>query len=130
MLRRFGKIAPPCTMRWSACPRRARAPGRHAQHAGERWERGDMTVQASTGDASRMAPDSSTGQPRTWFITGSSSGIGRALARALLERGERVAATATDVRALDDLTPIAEDQLWTAELDVTQLEQVRDVVER
>ena len=40
---------------------------------------------------------------RTWFITGTSSGIGRELTERLLERGDRVAATLRDVERLDDL---------------------------
>jgi NAD(P)-dependent dehydrogenase (short-subunit alcohol dehydrogenase family) len=38
---------------------------------------------------------------RTWLITGASSGLGRALAQAVLARGERVVATARDVTSLD-----------------------------
>ena len=38
---------------------------------------------------------------RVWFITGASSGFGRALAFAALERGDRVASTARDVERLD-----------------------------
>lgn len=42
-------------------------------------------------------------QPRTWFITGASSGIGRALARAALDRGDRVAGVARTAGSLDGL---------------------------
>ncbi len=42
--------------------------------------------------------------PRTWFITGTSRGFGREWAEAALERGDKVVATARDVRSLDDLT--------------------------
>lgn len=38
---------------------------------------------------------------RVWFITGASSGFGRALAFAALERGDRVASTARDAERLD-----------------------------
>ena len=65
-----------------------------------------------------------------WFVTGTSSGIGRELVRELLGRGHRVAATGLDVAALDDLALQAGDPLWRAELDVTQLEQIESVVDR
>ncbi|GAA3549874.1 SDR family oxidoreductase [Microlunatus spumicola] len=67
---------------------------------------------------------------RTWFITGSSSGFGRLVAEQLLERGERVAATARDVGALDDLRRRHGDLLWTARLDVTDTAGLRTVVDR
>ena len=36
--------------------------------------------------------------PRNWFITGTSSGFGRALTENLLARGDRVAATVRKVK--------------------------------
>jgi len=39
----------------------------------------------------------------TWFITGCSAGLGRALAEAVLERGESAAITARDAGRLEDL---------------------------
>jgi NAD(P)-dependent dehydrogenase (short-subunit alcohol dehydrogenase family) len=39
----------------------------------------------------------------TWFITGTSSGFGRRLTEALLERGDRVAATLRSPDALAGL---------------------------
>lgn len=41
---------------------------------------------------------------QTWFITGASSGLGAALARATLRAGHRVAATARDIVRLEALT--------------------------
>ncbi|HZD13645.1 MAG TPA: short-chain dehydrogenase, partial [Pseudonocardiaceae bacterium] len=38
-----------------------------------------------------------------WFITGTSSGVGRELALAALRRGDRVAATARNTDPLADL---------------------------
>ena len=61
---------------------------------------------------------------RTWFITGTSSGIGRELTERLLERGDRVAATLRDVGRLDDLKS-RYPGLWTAQLDVTDGDEVR-----
>jgi len=62
---------------------------------------------------------------KTWFITGTSSGFGRELAEQLLERGDRVAATARKPEVLDDLAARAGGRLWRAALDVTDREAVR-----
>ena len=40
---------------------------------------------------------------KVWFITGTSKGFGRVWAEAALARGDRVAATARDVKTLDPL---------------------------
>lgn len=65
----------------------------------------------------------------TWFITGTSSGLGRLLAERALERGDRVAATLRRPEALDDLRAAHGDRLWVARLDVTDTSQVRSVVD-
>ncbi|KWV33641.1 SDR family oxidoreductase [Micromonospora rifamycinica] len=65
---------------------------------------------------------------RTWLVTGSSAGLGRALVTELLARGETVAATARDPQALSDLRPAVSGTLWTARLDVTDPERIRRVV--
>ncbi|GAB2569592.1 SDR family oxidoreductase [Kribbella endophytica] len=67
---------------------------------------------------------------RTWLITGATSGIGRALTERLLAAGERVAATARKPERLADLANQYGEQLWTAELDVTDVPQLRAVVDR
>ncbi|HEX4660928.1 MAG TPA: oxidoreductase [Streptosporangiaceae bacterium] len=56
---------------------------------------------------------------RTWLITGSSRGFGRALAGAALEAGDHVAATARSPGQLDDLAERYGDQVLTIALDVT-----------
>lgn len=66
---------------------------------------------------------------RTWFITGSSSGFGRLMTEQLLGRGDRVAATARDAAALDDLVARYGEAIWTAALDVTDTAQIRTVVD-
>ena len=58
---------------------------------------------------------------QTWFITGSSRGFGRALARAALEAGDRVAATARRPEQLDDLGSAYPDRLHALALDVTDV---------
>jgi NAD(P)-dependent dehydrogenase (short-subunit alcohol dehydrogenase family) len=64
---------------------------------------------------------------RTVLITGCSSGIGRATARAFLEEGWTTYATARDEA---DVADLGDDGCETAELDVTDGEQVEAVVER
>ena len=64
---------------------------------------------------------------KTWFITGASRGFGREWARAALERGDSVAATARDTSALDDL--VADQPRVTVTL-VGTLEPVDGVLER
>jgi NAD(P)-dependent dehydrogenase (short-subunit alcohol dehydrogenase family) len=68
--------------------------------------------------------------PKTWFITGTSSGFGRILTEQLLDRGDRVAATVRRVDALADLQARYGDRLWVAALDVTDAAAVRRVVDR
>jgi NAD(P)-dependent dehydrogenase (short-subunit alcohol dehydrogenase family) len=45
----------------------------------------------------------SSRRPRTWLITGCSSGLGRALAERVLEHGDRCALTARDVSRIADI---------------------------
>lgn len=67
---------------------------------------------------------------RTWFITGSNSGFGRLMTEQLLERGDRVAATARNTESLKDLVEKYGERIWTAQLDVTNTPQIREVVEK
>ncbi|HTA35797.1 MAG TPA: SDR family oxidoreductase [Solirubrobacteraceae bacterium] len=55
---------------------------------------------------------------KTWFITGCSRGFGREWAEAALARGDRVAATARDTSALDDLVDSYGDAVLALQLDV------------
>lgn len=57
--------------------------------------------------------------PQTWFITGASSGFGRAYAEHALARGHNVVATARNPAALSDLAEGAPDRLLALPLDVT-----------
>ena len=66
---------------------------------------------------------------KTWFITGTSSGLGRGMTEKLLARGDRVAATLRSVRALDDLKARYAERLWVAPLDVSDPAAVRRVVD-
>lgn len=67
---------------------------------------------------------------KTWFITGTSAGLGRLLTERLLARGDRVAATVRRLDALDDLVATYGDRLWVASLDVTDAAAVRTVTDR
>jgi NAD(P)-dependent dehydrogenase (short-subunit alcohol dehydrogenase family) len=40
---------------------------------------------------------------KVWLVTGSASGLGRSIAEAVLESGDKLVATARDPRRLDDL---------------------------
>ena len=75
-------------------------------------------------------PDSNDAQnnAKTWFITGTSSGLGRIMAEQLLAWGERVAATARKTASLDDLKAQYGPQLWVRSLDVTDPQAIRRVV--
>ena len=67
---------------------------------------------------------------KTWFITGTSRGFGREWTVAALERGDRVAATARDPSALDDLVREHGDAVLPLALDVTDREAVFEAVRR
>lgn len=57
---------------------------------------------------------------RTWFVTGTSSGFGRAFAERALADGHDVVATARDPRRLADLAALAPDRVLLHALDVTR----------
>ena len=65
---------------------------------------------------------------RIWFITGASSGLGRLMTEHLLQRGERVAATARKIERLDDLATTHGERLWRAKLDMADTAAIRRVV--
>ena len=67
---------------------------------------------------------------KTWFITGTSRGFGREWTVAALERGDRVAATARDPSALDDLVREHGDAVLPLALDVTDRVAVFETVRR
>jgi NAD(P)-dependent dehydrogenase (short-subunit alcohol dehydrogenase family) len=64
----------------------------------------------------------------TWLITGCSTGLGRALAEAVLERGENAVITARDPRTLEDLATRDPDRALALALDVTDHARVRETV--
>jgi NAD(P)-dependent dehydrogenase (short-subunit alcohol dehydrogenase family) len=58
--------------------------------------------------------------PKSWLITGCSTGFGRTLAEAVLARGDRLVATARDPGTLRDLLERYPQAVRTAALDVTR----------
>lgn len=64
-------------------------------------------------------PHTSPHQPLTWFVTGSSRGLGRALVRAALAAGDNVAATARRPEQLADLVAEHGSRIHPIALDVT-----------
>lgn len=66
--------------------------------------------------------------PKTWLITGCSTGFGRAMAEVLLERGDRVAATARKPEVLAELVAKHPDRALALRLDVTQPAEVAAAV--
>nr|WP_294947128.1 SDR family NAD(P)-dependent oxidoreductase [uncultured Mucilaginibacter sp.] len=67
---------------------------------------------------------------KVWFITGASRGFGRVWAEAALKRGDKVAATARRPDSLAELKEKYAENVLTLQLDVTDHEQVRAVVEQ
>jgi NAD(P)-dependent dehydrogenase (short-subunit alcohol dehydrogenase family) len=68
------------------------------------------------------------GDNSVWLITGSSSGLGRALAEKVLERGYRAVVTARKADTLRDLVARYSDSAIAAALDVTRPEQISAAV--
>lgn len=67
-------------------------------------------------------------RPRTWFLTGASRGLGAAWARAVLDRGDRLAATARDAASLKPLVDAYGDQVLPLGFDVADASAVREAV--
>ncbi|MGE0383387.1 MAG: oxidoreductase [Gammaproteobacteria bacterium] len=65
---------------------------------------------------------------RTWFITGCDKGMGHAFAERILERGDRVVATARDPANVADLVTKYHNRAHGYQLDVTNAGQIRSVV--
>ena len=64
----------------------------------------------------------------TWFITGCSTGLGRALAGAVLARGDNAVVTARDAARVEDLAKASPDNALALPLDVTDPAQVAAAV--
>lgn len=66
----------------------------------------------------------------TWLITGCSTGLGRALAEAVIGAGHNAVVTARDPAAVADLVETAPERVLTAALDVTDPAQVASAVQQ
>jgi NAD(P)-dependent dehydrogenase (short-subunit alcohol dehydrogenase family) len=66
---------------------------------------------------------------KVWFITGSSRGLGRALARTVLAAGHRLVATARNPEELRDLVATAPDRSRAVALDVTDPAAARRAID-
>lgn len=64
----------------------------------------------------------------TWFITGCSTGFGRELAKAVLERGWNATVTARDPAAIADIVADYPERALSAALDVTDKSQIAAAV--
>jgi NAD(P)-dependent dehydrogenase (short-subunit alcohol dehydrogenase family) len=67
--------------------------------------------------------------PKTWFITGASSGFGTAFAEHALERGDNVVATARNVSKLEALVARAPERVLAVQLDVTNAATIQPAVD-
>jgi len=72
---------------------------------------------------------SSIGAP-VWFISGCSTGLGRAIGRAVIARGWNVVLTARDPTSLEDLRAEGGDRALALRLDVTSADQIISAVDR
>lgn len=67
---------------------------------------------------------------KIWFITGSSRGLGRSLTKAVLAKGDKVAATARAPEQLNDLVEQYPGQILPLQLDVTDNAQIQQAVQQ
>jgi NAD(P)-dependent dehydrogenase (short-subunit alcohol dehydrogenase family) len=66
----------------------------------------------------------------TWLITGCSTGLGRALAEAVIEAGHNAVVTARDAAKVADLADTAPDRVLAVALDVTEPDQIGAAVQQ
>src|SRR5712671_1784017 len=66
---------------------------------------------------------------KVWLVTGSASGLGRNIAEAVLESGDRLVATARDPRRLDDLVNQFGERVRAVALDVADESAAQDAVQ-
>lgn len=67
---------------------------------------------------------------KVWLVTGSGNGLGRNIIEAVLKTGDIVVATARKTEQLEDLVNRYKEQILVVELDVTNEEQAKQVVEK
>lgn len=67
---------------------------------------------------------------KTWLITGCSSGIGRGIAKAALEKGEQVVVTARNPDSVKALTDAYPDTALAVALDVTKADSIAEALQQ
>lgn len=65
---------------------------------------------------------------KTWFITGSSSGIGKGIAKAVLAKGDNAVVMARDKKKLDDLVQAYPEQALALSLELTDKKSIQNAV--
>jgi NAD(P)-dependent dehydrogenase (short-subunit alcohol dehydrogenase family) len=76
-----------------------------------------------------MTESAGNSEGRVWFITGTSTGFGRALAEEVLEHGDRVVATARDPEQVREFEQDYPERARAVRLDVTDKEEVHEAIE-
>ena len=66
---------------------------------------------------------------KTWLITGCSTGLGRSLAKAVLQKGDNVVVTARDTKKLEEFEKDFPRTALIVRLDVTDLLSVTEAVQ-
>ncbi|MFI1378312.1 SDR family NAD(P)-dependent oxidoreductase [Embleya sp. NPDC020886] len=84
----------------------------------------------TTATLTTTTTDPTDREPRVWFVTGASRGLGRAFAEAALAAGDRVVGAARDVGPLADLTAEYDGRFVALSLDVTDRDAVFRTVAR
>jgi NAD(P)-dependent dehydrogenase (short-subunit alcohol dehydrogenase family) len=67
-------------------------------------------------------------EPRVWFVTGASSGFGRAVSEAVLDHGDQLVATARHVDAIHAATSRGGERVLVLALDVTDATAAKEAV--
>jgi NAD(P)-dependent dehydrogenase (short-subunit alcohol dehydrogenase family) len=75
-----------------------------------------------------MASSTGGGRDRVWFVTGASSGFGRAVTAAALQNGDRVVATARNIESIRSFVEQHRDRALALQLDVTDAQAARSAV--
>jgi NAD(P)-dependent dehydrogenase (short-subunit alcohol dehydrogenase family) len=86
-------------------------------------------LQNETTRLAMVVPMTRNTSTRVWFITGTSSGLGRAIAQAALDHGDRVVATARSTDRIADLERDFPDRAIALPLDVTDPDQARTAID-
>jgi NAD(P)-dependent dehydrogenase (short-subunit alcohol dehydrogenase family) len=80
-------------------------------------------------EISIMARGKNDRQGRVWFVTGASSGFGRALGEAVLDRGDRLVATGRHPESIKQLVEQFPQQALALRLDVTDAGAARNALD-